>query len=68
MLSVSMPNHAYGKLECLEYSIYLEKSIWERVKWQVMQLTQLSSDPEAMNRPHGEMADEHGWQRFTWFS
>lgn len=31
-------------------------------------LTQLSSEPVAMKRPHGEMAEEQGWQRFTWFS
>lgn len=31
-------------------------------------LTQLSSEPVAMKRPHGETAEEQGWQRFTWFS
>lgn len=31
-------------------------------------LTQLSSEPEAMNRPQGEKAAVQGWQRFKWFS
>lgn len=35
---------------------------------EIILLTQLSSEPVAMKRPHAEKAAEHGWQRFTWFS
>lgn len=47
---------------------YLEKCVWDLWLEKIILLTQLSSEPVAMKRPHGEMAAEHGWQRFTWFS
>lgn len=49
-------------------AVYLEKCVWDLWLEKIILLTQLSSEPVAMKRPHGEMAAEHGWQRFTWFS